>query len=149
MIYLFSELSEQLQAREELFEKDDIRSPYYVVLSFDQTIIDSIPFKKILVNPQNTLGVSGIFFGERFNQIPKECDVIVQKSDDICGIYVKNENKNRFVLFVPDSIGSSDDEVDTNIRTLVKGLAKVNIKVEKLALGWKCEIIKYNQPLEC
>ena len=132
---LFSELSEQLQAREELFEKDDIRSPYYVVLSFDQTIIDSIPFKKILVNPQNTLGVSGIFFGERFNQIPKECDVIVQKSDDICGIYVKNENKNRFVLFVPDSIGSSDDEVDINIRKLVKGLAKVNIKVEKLALG--------------
>lgn len=132
---LFSELSEQLQAREEMLEENDVRIPHYVVLSFDQSIIDSVQFKKILVNPNNTLGVSGIFFGERFNKIPKECEAIIQRTKEVCGIYIKNENKNKFVVFAPDDLGYSSEEVNKNIKKMVQGLAKINVKVEKIDLS--------------
>ena len=124
---LFNEIDEKIQAREETLDKDDLRTPYFVVLSFDQTITDSVPFKKTLVNSENTVGVSSIFFGERFNQIPKECEAIIQRNDETCGVYVKNENDNRFILFTPDALSDSD------IDNLVKGLSHVQVKQEKSA----------------
>lgn len=124
---LFSELDEKLQAREESLDKDDIRTPHFVILAFDQTMIDSIPFKKNLINGDNTLGISSIFFGNRFNQIPKECEAIIQRNEETCGIYVKNENDNRFILFTPDNLEKSD------INRLVRALSKVEIKKEKAA----------------
>ncbi|MCJ0538602.1 type VII secretion protein EssC [Enterococcus cecorum] len=124
---LFSELDEKIQAREETLEKDDLRIPHYVVLTFDQTIVDSVPFKKTLVNTDNHWGISSIFFGERFNQIPKECEAIVQRNDETCGVYIKNENDNRFILFTPDEVSTVD------VNRLVKALSKVQIKKEKAA----------------
>lgn len=126
---LFSELDEKLQARQESLDKDDIRSPHFVIFAFDQTIIDSIPFKKNLVNSDNTLGISSVFFGNRFNQIPKECEAIIQRNEETCGIYIKNENDNRFILFTPDNLGSGD------IDKLVRALSRVETKKEKVALN--------------
>lgn len=122
---LFGELDEKLKAREEVVGKDDIRTPHYVVLSFNQSIIDSIPFKKTLVDEDNGLGVSAIFFGERFNQIPKECRAIVQKNDEVCNMYIKNENNNRPVPFKPDDLS------EQAITNLVRGLSGIRIKREK------------------
>ncbi len=124
---VFSELDEKIQTREETLGKDDIRMPYYIVLSFDETIINSVSLKKVLLDADNKVGVSSIFFGERFNQIPKECEVIIQRNYENCGIYVKNENDNRFVLFTPDNI--SEKEIDK----LVKGLSRVKVRKEKVA----------------
>ena len=124
---LFNELDEKIQAREETLDKDDIRTPYFIVLSFDQTIIDSIPFKKVLVSTDNTVGVSAVFFGERFNQIPKECEAIIQRNSETCGVYVKNENNNRFILFDPDELQDAD------IDRLIRSLSRIHIKREKTA----------------
>ena len=124
---LFAELDEKIQAREETLEKDDLRVPHYIILAFDQNIIDSVPFKKVLVNTDNQLGVSSIFFGERFNQIPKESQAIIQRNDETCGVYIKNENDNRFVLFTPDEVN------DTDVNRLVSALSRVQIKKEKAA----------------
>lgn len=124
---LLSELDEKIQAREETLKKEDLRVPHYVVLVFDQTLIDSAPFKKVLVNGDNQCGVSSIFFGERFNQIPKECEAIVQRNDETCGVYIKNENDNRFILFTPDEINDSD------VNKLVGALSRVQIKQERTA----------------
>lgn len=124
---LFAELDEKIQAREETLDKADIRTPFFVILSFDQTIIDSVPFKKTMVNGENSVGVSSVFFGEQFNQIPKECEVIIQRNDETCGVYIKNENENRFVLFTPDNLTDSD------IAKLVKGLSGIRVKKEKIA----------------
>lgn len=124
---LFGDLDEKIQTREETLGKEELRTPHFVILSFDQTIIENIPFKKILVNGENTFGVSSIFFGDRFNQIPKECEAIIQRNDETCGIYVKNENDNRFILFAPDALNDND------INNLVRGLSRVQVKTEKAA----------------
>lgn len=124
---LFGDLDEKIKVREESLGNTEVRNPHFVILSFDQTIMESVSFKKVLLNVNPTLGISSVFFGERFNQIPKECKAIIQKNEEICGIYVKNENDNKFTKFVPDVIS------DVDVNSLVKSLSQIEFKREKAA----------------
>lgn len=121
---LFAILDENIQAREELLNKDDFRTPYYMVLVFDQDMVEEVSLKKTLVDNSNHCGITSIFFGERFNQIPKECEAIIQKNNDTCGIYIKDENDNHFVKFENDSIYEED------IYRLVNSISHIEIKTE-------------------
>jgi len=122
---LFAEIDEFIQAREGTLEKEDVRTPHFVVLVFDQRLISSVPFKKTLLDANNLVGVSTVFFGERFNQIPKECVAIIQRNSEICGIYIKNENDNKLIKFEADKLSESDQD------KLIRGLSKVKVKREK------------------
>lgn len=78
--------------REAQLSKEDKRIPHFVILVMDESLVEDAPFRKHMVDAENKIGVSTIFFGKRFNSIPKECAAIIQKDKDVCGIYIKNEN---------------------------------------------------------
>ncbi len=122
---LFGHIDEQIEEREGTLGKDDPRIPYFVVMVFDETMLEGVPFKKNLVDGANKLGVSGIFFGKRFNQIPKECSTIIQKNNEVCGIYIKGENNNHLLPFDTDEVTEDD------IGRLVKGISEIHIRQEK------------------
>lgn len=105
---LFSMLDEEIQRREAQLERDEGRIPHYVVMVFDSWLVEDIPFKRYLLDCDNNVGVSTVFFAERFNAIPKECSAIVQKEESYCGVYFKNENQNRFLHYLPDPISEDD-----------------------------------------
>ena len=119
---LFSMLEEEIQKREAQLNRDEKRVPHYVVLVFDPSLLEEVAFKRYLLDYDNNIGVSAIFFGERFNAIPKECSAVVQKEESYCGIYFKNENNNRFMRYTPDKI--SDDDYST----FISSVAHINIK---------------------
>ncbi|MBE6574723.1 MAG: type VII secretion protein EssC [Ruminococcaceae bacterium] len=121
---LFASLDEEIQSREAVLSKGDPRIPAYVVLVMDETLVEDIPFRRYLINPNNTVGVSTVFFGRRFNHIPKECVAIIQKDEDICGIYVKNENNNRFITYTSDSAAGLAEEI-------AAGINRIPVKQEK------------------
>lgn len=122
---LFSGLDEEIREREAILEKNDIRTPHFVVLVFDKTVIDNVPFCKNLVDTENRLGVSAVFFGKRFNQIPKECEAIIQKNDEVCGIYIKNENNNKFVRF------EAEQADNAAIDHFISELSRIQVKEEE------------------
>ena len=101
---LLSSLDEYILEREAVLDKDDKRLPYFVALVMDEKLVEGVPFRRHLVNAENNLGISTVFFGKHFNNIPKECTAIIQKDENICGIYMKNENDNRFVHFKADEV---------------------------------------------
>jgi len=121
---MLSELDEKIRTREESLNKDDLRVPYYVVFVFDQELLEGIPFQKTLVNNDDTCGVSGVFFGERFNQIPKECKAIIQRTTEVCGVYIKGKDINVFTEFTPDEI------TDQDMLDLVQSMSRVQMKEE-------------------
>lgn len=127
--YLFTELDDVIRTREESLGDNDLRSPYYVILSFDQMIMESVPFKKYIFDENNNIGIAAIYFGERFNQIPKECEtIIIDEENGNCGIYIKNENNN-------DLMGFEKDYISGNLaRSFVNEINKIIIKGEKTAL---------------
>lgn len=122
---LFSNLDELILEREATAAKEAPRTPTYVVLVLDETLVEDIPFKRHLINPDNNLGVTTVFFGKRFNNIPKECVAIIQKDSDICGMYIKNENNNRFINFTADNIS---DELMHKISAQIN---QIPVKIEK------------------
>lgn len=122
---LLTNLDEVIAEREQIMQADEIRTPYYVVVVFDERLIEDLPFKRVLIDNENTLGVSTVFFGKRFSGIPKECITIIQKDQNVCGLYVKNENNNRFINFIADEVD------DPFVEKLSAQINQITIKIEK------------------
>ncbi len=122
---LLSALDETITERESILQKDEPRTPHYVFLVLDEQLIEDIPFCRFLINGENTCGISTVFFGRHFQNIPKECVGIIQKDQDVCGVYLKNENNNRFISYRSDTV--SDELIDR----IAKGIAEIPVKTEK------------------
>lgn len=122
---LLSNLDEMISERELTLSQSDIRTPHFVILVLDEYLIEDMPFKRVLLDSENAFGISTVFFGKRFSGIPKECIAIIQKDQDVCGMYVKNENDNRFITFAADEIS------DSLIESVSNGINKIPVKVEK------------------
>jgi len=122
---LLSLIDDLIQEREATLEKESVRKPHFVVLVFDQSMVANVPFKRILVDCNNILGISTVFFGDKYNKIPKECVGIVQINDDVCGLYIKDRNDNKLIKFKPDVL-SEDDQ-----KNLIRSLSNIKIKREK------------------
>lgn len=124
---LFENIDERIQSRAQFSDENRQKIPYYVILVFDQLLVENIPFWKNLVNVENTIGLSAVFFGKRFHQIPKECETIIQKNEEMCGLYIRNENNNRLVEFKSDEISDED------VKILAEGLARIEVKKERVS----------------
>ncbi len=105
---LFSNLAEAISEREEKLSREGARVPHYVIFVMDEHLVEDIPFMRYLLNCESNVGVSAVFFGKRFHNIPKECGAIIQRSEDVSGIYIKNENNNRFIQYKPDEVSDAD-----------------------------------------
>ena len=95
---------------------------------FDSSLVEDIPFKRYMLDCDNNVGVSTVFYAERFNAIPKECSAIVQKEESYCGVYFKNENQNRFLHYLPDGISEDD------YSAFVSSIAQLNTKADTKAI---------------
>ena len=126
---LFADLEEQISAEEAGAGKDEPRTPFYIVMVLDETLVEDVPFRRHLVNAGNKIGVSTVFFGRQFHNIPKECNVIIQKDVEVCGVYVKYENDNRFITYTPDSV------TDEDLHRIMVSLNRIPFKTERSVSG--------------
>ncbi len=101
---LLASLEEIIYERESALGEGERRVPVFVVLVMDEGLTEDLPFRRHLINTENGIGVSTIFFGRHFNNIPKECSAIIQKDNEVCGMYIKNENNNKFIEFTSDEV---------------------------------------------
>lgn len=126
---LFSGIDESLQERETLLEKESPRIPHYVFFVLDRRLTEDAPLMRILLQADNQVGVSACFVEEKFASIPKECTAIIQNDSDVCGIYVKNENNNRFLQFQPDTLPLSQME------SCADELSRIPVRTERAQLS--------------
>lgn len=123
---LLSNLEEAVSERANIERRsDEPMTPYYVVLVLDDQLVEDLPFRRVLIDFENNLGVSTVFFGKRFSGIPKECIAIIQKDQDVCGMYVKNENNNKFINFTSDTVS------DEFVEKLAVDINRIPVKIEK------------------
>ncbi|MBR2944726.1 MAG: type VII secretion protein EssC [Clostridia bacterium] len=122
---LLAHLDEVVSDRETSQEGNEDMLPRYVVLVLDDNLIEDLPFRKRLIDKDNTSGISTVFFGKRFSNIPKECVAIIQKDAEVCGMYVKNENNNRFIKYKSDSVS------DSLMKQLCSEINQIPVKIDK------------------
>ena len=126
---LFADLEEQISSVDAAPGADEPRTPFYVVLVLDEKLVEDVPFRRHLVNARNTVGLSTVFFGRYFQSIPKECNVIIQKDAEVCGVYVKNENDNRFITYTPDVV------TDKDLHQITESLNRIPLKAARSVSG--------------
>lgn len=126
---LLNDMDEKIREREELTEKDAVRTPHIIVVVLDEKSVENVPFYRYLIDSENNVGISSVFIAEHFNRIPKECTAIIQNEKDICGIYTRNENNNRFVCY------KSDEFKLTDAQKISRSLSEIPVKVEKTKLS--------------
>lgn len=126
---LFGRIDESLRERETLLEEGAPRIPHYVFFILDRRLTEDAPLMRILLQADNQVGVSACFVEEKFASIPKECTAIIQNDQDVCGIYVKNENDNRFLQFHADSFPLSQMEACTS------QISRIPVRTERAQLS--------------
>ncbi len=124
---LLQMIDEYISNRESSLGKDDKRLPHFVFLVMDEKLVEDVPFRKNLVDAENAIGISTVFFGRKFNNIPKECTAIIQKDSDVCGMYVKNENNNQFIRFDADSVSPETVSILSNSINSIKVKTETSI----------------------
>ncbi len=120
---LFSRLEEGLSSRGTEDEQQRY-VPIYIILVLDHTLIDDVPFRAHLTNPQNRIGVSTVFFGSIFSDIPKECVAIIKKTANQSGMYIRNDNNNHSVQI------EFDDIEDSLIKQTVASMNRISINTQ-------------------
>ena len=122
---LLSNLEEIISERGAASQKNETQTPYYVVFVLDERLVEDLPFRRVLIDSDNNLGISTVFLDKQFSGIPKECIAIIQKEQKVCGMYIKNENNNRFIDFRADEVD------DTLIENIAGSINRIPIKIEK------------------
>ncbi len=84
--------------------KKGIQIPHFVFFITDPALIENEPLLRYIENPNNQVGISSLFLYGDIAKLPKDCSVIIQSDDSVCGYYSKNRNDNKFIPFQIDVV---------------------------------------------
>ncbi len=83
------ELTNVLRAREENegHKKAEVPKPYFVMFVSNQNDLENELIAKYVYDKKTSLGLTTIFLVERYEDLPNDCDFIIENTDDYKGIY--------------------------------------------------------------
>lgn len=126
---VFSAVDELVKSREDGGENRGQALPHFVFFVADRSLIEGEALLRYLENPDNRVGISALFLYGDIATLPKDCRVIVQSDDAVCGYYSRNRNNNRFMEFEPDAVDAG------KLRNFGKKLAALRVKTDSRNLG--------------
>ncbi|MDR2753181.1 MAG: type VII secretion protein EssC [Oscillospiraceae bacterium] len=129
--YVFNAIDDIVKEREKTQERKTTTpgKPHFVLVITDGALIEGEPLLRYIENPDNAVGITSLFSYGDISKLPKACKAIIQSDNSRSGYYAKNENNNRFIEFVPDTLQGSD------ISRFARRLAALPVKVDAHALG--------------
>ena len=101
--YVLSSIEDIIQEREGE-DRNQVRVPHFVFIVTDHALIEREPLIRHISNPRNTVGFTTVFAYGDITVLPKACTTIIQSDAEKSGYYIKNQNQNRFIPFVPDTV---------------------------------------------
>lgn len=111
--YVLSSIEEVVQERE-ANKEGQISVPHFVFIVTEQALIERESLLRHINNPYNHVGITSIFAYGDITLLPKACTAIIQSDAEKSGYYIKNENQNRFISFVPDTVDGAKLDAFTN-----------------------------------
>lgn len=119
--HVFNSIEEIVQERND-DDRKKIKVPHFIFIVTEHDLIEKEPLSRHLQNPYNNVGITTIFAYGDITILPKACTTIIQSDAGQSGYYVKNQNQNRFIPFIPDTVDvlQLDDFTDNLTNMLVK-----------------------------
>lgn len=101
------ELSAKLRSRIE--NKKDINSskieiPYYVIVADSPELLEADMVSKYILNEEVDCGVSAVILADTCDDLPNQCNYIIQNDEEFCGLYDLQSDVNERIKVKFDKI---------------------------------------------
>lgn len=101
-------------------EKRGIPKPYYILFIEDPALLQGELLAKYLLNPDPALGLTTILLAETTQELPNECEEIIENDREFCGKYNTVEGGHQPIRF--------DRGNAVMIETLARQLSNVQVR---------------------
>lgn len=147
---VFYELTKIFRARMETSngnKRDNIPKPYYIVFISEPEFLEGELLSKYVYSRDRAIGLTTILLTERYEQLPNDCDFIIENTDNFQGMYKVSDAQNEKQSIHFDSVNS------TALESFARHLS--SLKVLELESGGEIpngltffEMLKINRPEE-
>ena len=127
--FVFNAIEEEIQERKN--HKDESRTiyPHYIVIVTTAALIEKEAMLRYIYDPQNDVGITTLFAYGDITELPRSCKTILQSDASRTGYYIRDENENRFISFVADSLDRN------RLRRFASGLSRLAIRYDARSMG--------------
>lgn len=101
----FRKISEESTSIQGTDREDYVAKPYYVVIMAAAQALEGETISKYILEPEPRYGVSTIYLAERWEDLPNECEFVIEKSAEFQGTYrmTDSSDERQPVIFDPVS----------------------------------------------
>lgn len=114
---VFFELTQilRMRAEGELTKKESLPRPYYILIVSDMELLNGELISKYMFDCNSAYGLSSIILSEYMEDLPNECEFVIENDDTFAGIRNLADNTSQEIAF--DSVTSG--EVESFARKLI------------------------------
>ena len=102
---IFFELSNIIRERSQ--EKKNFVKPHYVIFISDPSLLEGEILAKYIYEGKTEYGITTFLMAETLEQLPNECEKIIQNDSYFRGIYSLTDTEDKRQAFVPDAVSVS------------------------------------------
>lgn len=110
---VFYELTKIFRGREEgeeTYQREGVIKPYYVIFISDISMLEGELFTKYALSKEPQYGLTTILLTDRYEELPNDCEYIIENTDNFCGMYDVFEGKENRQKIVYDEADDSELE---------------------------------------
>ncbi len=98
----------RMRSEDEQAKKDVLPKPYYIMFVSDASVLDGELITKYVYEGQACVGLTTLIMAESYEQLPNQCDYVIQKDEEFQGCYQMSDAERHPLRF--DEVSSSDME---------------------------------------
>ena len=107
--------------------KEEVPKPYYVLVVAAPEFLGGELISRYVLNPEDNYGLSTIYMVQRYEELPNQCEYIIENDETFSGIYHTTDD-------LEDRTSISFDEVSSSeISTFAEKIA--NVEVQEVEVG--------------
>lgn len=108
---VFYELTKVFRGREEKERVEEgFLKPYYVIFISDISMLEGELFTKYALSRDKRYGLTTILLTDRHEELPNDCEYIIENTDTFCGMYDVYEGKEKRQKITFDVVDGSELE---------------------------------------
>ena len=113
-----SYLMEEYNYRKEVYEDGTIFNPYYLIITDDINSVKNNVFVSEILKNRSNLGYSLLMCVNKLDLLPNECNMFVNLSNEVCGIFTNQMTMDNQIAFKKDVVNFSLRNAITNISNI-------------------------------
>ena len=113
-----SYLMEEYNYRKEVYEDGTVFNPYYLIITDDINSVKNNVFVSEILKNRNNLSYSLLMCVNKLDLLPNECNMFVNLSNEVCGIFTNQMTMDNQIAFKKDVVNFSLRNAITNISNI-------------------------------